>query len=87
MKVQDSNKDDKVQISIFRVQAMKFTVKKNRSLYFPLRLYSQRLGYPIAAFRFVFDGGRVTEKDTPESLDMATGDTIEVYKDQLGGHR
>ena len=86
MKVQDSDKDDKIQISIFGVLEMKFTVKKNISLSFPLRLYSQRIGHPVASFRFVFDGGRVKEKDTPESLGMATGDVIEVYKDQLGGN-
>jgi hypothetical protein len=39
------------------------------------------------AFRFVYDGVRVTEKDTPDSLEMADGDIIEVYKDQLGGNR
>ena len=29
-------------------------------------------------FRFSFDGTRINEGDTPKSLDMEDGDTIEV---------
>ena len=76
---------DKIQISIFGVQEMKFRVRKNRSLSMPLRMYSQRLGFPLVTFRFVYDGVRVTERDTPDSLGMSEGDVIEVYKNQLGG--
>ena len=76
---------DKIQISIFGVQEIKFRVRKNRSLSMPLRMYSQRLGFPLVTFRFVYDGVRVTERDTPESLGMSEGDVIEVYKNQLGG--
>ena len=76
---------DKIQISIFGVQEIKFRVKKNRKLSMPLRMYSQRLGLPLGTFRFVYDGVRVTENDTPESLGMSEGDVVEVYKNQLGG--
>ena len=76
---------DKIQISIFGVQEIKFRVRKNRNLSMPLRMYSQRLGFPLVTFRFVYDGVRVTERDTPESLGMSEGDVIEVYKNQLGG--
>ena len=64
---------------------MKFKVKKHKTLFIPMRLYSKRMGYPLAAFRFVFDGVRVTDNDTPNSLEMVDGDMIEVYKNQLGG--
>lgn len=37
------------------------------------------------ALRFRFDGNPVTDDDTPASLDMADGDTIEVYYQQIGG--
>lgn len=35
--------------------------------------------------RFRFDGQGVTETDTPTSLEMEEGDTIEVYQQQTGG--
>lgn len=42
-------------------------------------------GLAIAAVRFRFDGQPISEVDTPASLEMEEGDTIEVYQQQLGG--
>lgn len=39
----------------------------------------------IAAVRFRFDGQPINELDTPTSLEMEEGDTIEVYQQQTGG--
>lgn len=35
--------------------------------------------------RFRFDGQPINENDTPTSLEMEEGDTIEVYQQQTGG--
>lgn len=35
--------------------------------------------------RFRFDGSPINENDTPTSLEMEEGDTIEVYQQQTGG--
>lgn len=35
--------------------------------------------------RFRFDGNPLNETDTPISLEMEEGDTIEVYQQQTGG--
>lgn len=35
--------------------------------------------------RFRFDGQAINENDTPTSLEMEEGDTIEVYQQQTGG--
>lgn len=35
--------------------------------------------------RFRFDGSAINENDTPTSLEMEEGDTIEVYQQQTGG--
>ena len=40
----------------------------------------------IETLRFRFDGQVVSEKDTPFSLEMDEGDTIEVYQQQTGGY-
>lgn len=42
-------------------------------------------GLAIAAVRFRFDGQPINESDTPTSLEMEEGDTIEVYQQQTGG--
>lgn len=39
----------------------------------------------MAAVRFRFDGQPINESDTPLSLEMEEGDTIEVYQQQTGG--
>lgn len=39
----------------------------------------------MAAVRFRFDGQAINESDTPLTLEMEEGDTIEVYQQQTGG--
>lgn len=42
-------------------------------------------GLALATVRFRFDGQAINEMDTPSSLEMEDGDTIEVYQQQTGG--
>ena len=47
--------------------------------------YSERVGAPIASLRFLFDGKRINDEETPKSLEMEQDDVIEVYQEQTGG--
>jgi small ubiquitin-related modifier len=47
--------------------------------------YADRTGVSIASLRFLFDGRRINDEDTPKSLGMEDDDVIEVYQEQLGG--
>lgn len=47
--------------------------------------YSERVGVPISSLRFLFDGKRINDTDTPKQLEMEEDDTIEVYQEQQGG--
>ncbi|RWS20725.1 proton-coupled amino acid transporter 4-like protein, partial [Leptotrombidium deliense] len=38
-----------------------------------------------ASLKFLFDGQRINDKDTPKNLEMENGDVIEVYHEQVGG--
>jgi small ubiquitin-related modifier len=49
------------------------------------RVYSGRLGLPAASFRFLFDGHRIADEETPKQLDMQDNDLVEVYQEQTGG--
>lgn len=42
-------------------------------------------GLSMQVVRFRFDGQPINENDTPTTLDMEEGDTIEVYQQQTGG--
>lgn len=46
-------------------------------------IYFQGLSMQVVRFRF--DGQPINENDTPTSLEMEEGDTIEVYQQQTGG--
>lgn len=48
-------------------------------------LFSFPQGLSMQVVRFRFDGSPINENDTPTSLEMEEGDTIEVYQQQTGG--
>ena len=39
-----------------------------------------------ALHRFLFDGRRINDDETPKALEMEQDDVIEVYQEQTGGH-
>jgi small ubiquitin-related modifier len=47
--------------------------------------YCNKLGVPTSSRRFLFDGERIRDDQTPKMLDMEENDTIEVYQEQTGG--
>lgn len=53
-------------------------------IFFPFR-FSLQKGLSMQVVRFRFDGQAINENDTPTSLEMEEGDTIEVYQQQTGG--
>jgi len=48
--------------------------------------YAERTGVNVNTLRFLFDGRRINDEDTPKSLEMEEDDVIEVYQEQVGGH-
>merc|ERR1711956_170628 len=49
--------------------------------------YSERVGVPVSSLRFLFDGRRINDDETPKQLEMEQDDVIEVYQEQTGGFR
>jgi hypothetical protein len=47
--------------------------------------YCQRQGKTREMCRFLFDGLRVNNDDTPEKLEMEDGNIIDVFLEQQGG--
>jgi len=47
--------------------------------------YAERIGVPVATLRFLFDGRRINDDETPKILEMEQDDVIEVYQEQTGG--
>ena len=64
---------------------VQFKIKKHTALKKLMSTYCERAGLALQTIRFSFDGTRINESDSPKSLDMEDGDTIEVFQQQSGG--
>ncbi|KAF5301720.1 hypothetical protein FQA39_LY10651 [Lamprigera yunnana] len=64
---------------------VQFKIKKHTPLRKLMSAYCDRAGLSMQVVRFRFDGSPINETDTPTTLDMEEGDTIEVYQQQTGG--
>merc|ERR1712221_5098 len=61
-----------------------FRVKQTTQMGKLKKSYAERVGVPITSLRFLFDGRRINEDETPKALEMEQ-DVIEVYQEQTGG--
>ncbi|KIM63112.1 hypothetical protein SCLCIDRAFT_1214405 [Scleroderma citrinum Foug A] len=62
-----------------------FKIKRNTKLSKLQGAYANKVGKDVASIRFLYDGNRINEDDTPSSLDMEDNDTIDVMVEQVGG--
>ncbi|CAN8099506.1 unnamed protein product [Discula destructiva] len=63
-----------------------FKIKRSTKLEKLMNAFCERQGKTIASVRFLFEGQRVQPTDTPDTLEMQDGDTLEVHQEQVGGH-
>ncbi|XP_075687327.1 small ubiquitin-related modifier 1 isoform X2 [Rhinoderma darwinii] len=63
-----------------------FKVKMTTHLKKLKESYCQRQGVPMNSLRFLFEGQRIADHQTPKELGMEEEDVIEVYQEQTGGH-
>ncbi|KAF2159106.1 hypothetical protein M409DRAFT_71234 [Zasmidium cellare ATCC 36951] len=62
-----------------------FKIKRTTQLKKLMDAFCERQGKSAQSVRFLFDGQRVNHSDTPDTLEMADGDTLEVHQEQIGG--
>jgi len=62
-----------------------FKVKKTTHLAKVKKHYAERQGTSVDALRFMYEGRRINDHDTPKELEMQEDDIIEVYQEQTGG--
>lgn len=63
-----------------------FKIKRTTALGKLMKAFCERQGKEMNTVRFLFDGQRVHPTDSPETLDMADGDSLEVHQEQIGGN-
>ncbi|KAI0484751.1 ubiquitin family protein [Xylariaceae sp. FL0804] len=62
-----------------------FKIKRSTKLEKLMSAFCERQGKNVESVRFLFEGQRVQKTDTPDSLEMTDGDTLEVHQEQVGG--
>ncbi|KAI0288561.1 ubiquitin-2 like Rad60 SUMO-like-domain-containing protein [Russula brevipes] len=55
-----------------------FKIKRTTKLSKLQGAYANKVGKDVSGIRFLYDGARINEEDTPSSLDMEDNDTIDV---------
>jgi len=64
-----------------------FRLKRNNRLGKLIKAYCQANSISDPkSIRFLFDGTRINDEDTPETLEMENDDRIDVMMEQLGGY-
>ncbi|KAF8829740.1 hypothetical protein HHX47_DHR2000080 [Lentinula edodes] len=63
-----------------------FKIKRVTPLRKLLVAYATKVGKEPHTIRFLYDGARINDSDTPESLEMEDNDTIDVMVEQVGGY-
>ncbi|KAF6209843.1 hypothetical protein GE061_015595 [Apolygus lucorum] len=85
----DKSKDDSDYIKLKVVgndaNEIHFKVKMTTQMGKLKKSYSQRMDIPVASLRFLFDGKRISDDESPKQLGMVDDDLIEVYQEQTGG--
>ena len=59
---------------------IRFRVKKTKQMQKLKKSYAESVGFPVTSLRFLFDGRRINDNETPKALDMEQDDVIEVYQ-------
>ncbi|CDW91189.1 ubiquitin-like protein smt3 [Stylonychia lemnae] len=62
-----------------------FKIKRTTQLKKLMDAYCTRQGLAVNQCRFIFDGERLKDDDTPDKLEMENGDEIDVMVEQTGG--
>merc|ERR1712073_199742 len=86
----DSNMGDETEYIKLKVvgqdsNEIHFRVKQTTQKGKLKKSYSERVGVPVTSLRFLFDGRRINDDETPKALEMEQDDVIEVYQEQTGG--
>jgi small ubiquitin-related modifier len=64
-----------------------FKIRRISPLQKLMNVYAQRQGGTPSAYRFIFNGNRIVETQTPDDLDMENDDVIDAMLEQVGSDR
>ncbi|TFK25864.1 small ubiquitin-related modifier [Coprinopsis marcescibilis] len=87
IKAEDPNAPINVKVVSASGEEVFFKIKRSTKLSKLQGAYASKVGKDVSSIRFLYDGSRIQDDDTPSSLDMEDNDTIDVMVEQVGGSR
>ncbi|TEB35282.1 ubiquitin-like protein [Coprinellus micaceus] len=87
VKQEDANATINIKVVSSTGEEVFFKIKRSTKLSKLQGAYASKVGKDVSSIRFLYDGERIQEDDTPSSLDMEDNDTIDVMVEQVGGSR
>ncbi|KAG5734862.1 hypothetical protein E4T56_gene613 [Termitomyces sp. T112] len=85
VKSEDANSTINIKVVSSTGEEVFFKIKRSTKLSKLQGAYANKVGKDVSSIRFLYDGSRISEDDTPTSLDMEDNDTIDVMVEQVGG--
>ncbi|KAJ3493559.1 hypothetical protein NLJ89_g10991 [Agrocybe chaxingu] len=85
-KAEDANATINIKVVSSTGDEVFFKIKRSTKLSKLQGAYASKVGKDVGSIRFLYDGTRISDDDTPQSLDMDDNDTIDVMVEQVGGH-
>jgi len=85
VKSEDPNGPINVKVVTSTGDEVFFKIKRNTKLSKLQGAYANKVGKDVGTIRFLYDGNRINDDDTPASLEMDDNDTIDVMVEQVGG--
>ncbi|GBE86053.1 Ubiquitin-like protein pmt3/smt3 [Sparassis crispa] len=84
-KAEEANAPINIKVATQTGEEVFFKIKRNTKLSKLQGAYAAKVGKDVSSIRFLYDGNRINDDDTPASLDMEDNDTIDVMVEQVGG--
>ncbi|KAF9496988.1 small ubiquitin-related modifier [Pleurotus eryngii] len=85
VKTEDVNATINIKVASSTGEEIFFKIKRSTKLSKLQGAYANKVGKDVGSIRFLYEGERINNDDTPASLDMEDNDTIDVMVQQVGG--
>ncbi|EKM76338.1 hypothetical protein AGABI1DRAFT_115892 [Agaricus bisporus var. burnettii JB137-S8] len=85
VKSEDPNAPINIKVVSSAGEEVFFKIKRSTKLSKLQGAYANKVGKDVSSIRFLYDGNRLNDDDTPALLDMDDGDAIDVMVEQVGG--
>ncbi|KAL5490616.1 SMT3 [Sanghuangporus weigelae] len=83
-KQEDPNTPINIKVLSAQGEEVFFKIKRSTKLSKLQTAYAHKIGKEVNTIRFLYDGERINEDDTPNSLEMEDNDTIDVMVERQG---